>query len=111
MEPNSLADSMRDIDDGPPQTYTPAPPGANDLYTQHLLAQVDQLRDANQSLLEDNRALRQALQAKDELIVSKDQMIGNLFQQVSTRPPPVVPTIPLARPTPTSADGVMNTCS
>jgi Ty3 transposon capsid-like protein/Zinc knuckle len=102
MEPNSLADSMRDIEEGPPQTYTPAPPGANDLYTQHLLAQVDQLRDANQSLLEDNRSLRQALQAKDQLIVSKDQMIGNLLQQVSTRPPPAFTVTPLVQPTPTA---------
>jgi hypothetical protein len=75
MEPNSLADSMRDIEEGLPQTYTAAPPGANDLYTQHLLAQVDQLRDANQSLLEDNCSLRQALPAKDHLIVSKDPYV------------------------------------
>src|ERR1700738_1517517 len=46
MEPNSLADSMRDIDDGPPQTYTPAPPGVNDLYTQHLRWSLDTCLEA-----------------------------------------------------------------
>jgi hypothetical protein len=95
MDDNSLADAMRDID--LPQTYTPGP------VELQLTGQVEQLRDANFSLMSENRSLRENLQSKEESILSKDQlihskdiMIDDLWKRISisTAPPPD----PLAKP-------------
>jgi Retrotransposon gag protein/Zinc knuckle len=74
MDTNSIADRMGEIQDSDiPLTYTPAPPGSNELHIQflasqveQLTAQVDQLRELNNILLEDSRSLRSALLAKDQ---------------------------------------------
>jgi hypothetical protein len=83
MDTNSIADAMHDIQDLP-QAYTPAP-GA-ELHSQYLVSQIEQLRDINHTLIEDNRSLREALLAKDQTILQKDQMIHSLFERQTTSP-------------------------
>ena len=96
MDDNSIADAMRDIHDDPdqlPQTYTPGPI--------ELSAQVEQLRENNFVLIDENRSLRQLIQTlkdestqlKDQLIQAKDQMIRSLLdRQVANPAAPVLPT-------------------
>jgi hypothetical protein len=102
MDDNSIADAMRDID--LPQTYTPGP------VELQLTGQIDQLRDANFSLMNENSSLRENLQLKEETIQSKDEtiqsrdqlihskdiMIDDLWKRIST---PTAPSSdPLAQP-------------
>ena len=94
MDTNSIADRMGEIQDTDiPQTYTPAPPGGNDLHTMQFLAsQVEQLRDLNNVLIEDTRSLREAIVAKDQ------QIIGLIHQNPAGFPSPL-PNPPVVNPT------------
>jgi hypothetical protein len=83
MDTNSIADAMHDIQDLP-QAYTPAP--GTELHSQYLVSQIEQLRDINNTLIEDNRSLREAILSKDRIILQKDQMIHSLLQRQMTNP-------------------------
>jgi hypothetical protein len=84
MDTNSIADAMLDIQDLP-QAYTPSP-GA-ELHSQYLVSQIEQLRDINNTLIEDNRSLRETILSKDRVILQKDQMIHSLLERQMTNPP------------------------
>jgi hypothetical protein len=102
MEHHPLAEAMGDLE----SNITPAPPGADDRYLQSILESLSQARlDLDESRMHANR-LASMLQAKDEALAAKDNLINNLVMQLANapavhrQPSPVIPAQAAPPPAP-----------
>jgi hypothetical protein len=107
MDHHPLAEAMGDLE----SNITPAPPGADDRYLQSILESLSQARlDLEESRMHANR-LASMLQAKDEALGVKDNLINNLVMQLAnasaahrqptapvTSAPAVTPPAPILTP-------------
>jgi len=78
-------------------SHRPTPLRQVPSYTPNTLYRKSSLRDINQTLIEDNRSLREAILSKDQMILQKDQMIHSLLEGQAISP---APPANLAEPTP-----------
>jgi hypothetical protein len=102
MDHHPLAEAMGDLE----STITPGPPGADDRYVQSILESLSQARlDLEESRMHANR-LASMLQAKDEALAVKDNLINNLVLQLANapavhrQPSPVISTPVVSPPAP-----------